>query len=344
AQYLPEFENTRSAIEWALSHDDVILAARIATGFSVGFLHLGMYAELRGWLEAVLRRLDVDARPELAARSWNQLANVSSGSAAIEAAQRAVELSERCNDPDLTVRNLSGLALWLAIGGRLENAQVVSDRAFRLTNEKGLTQRSTRVDTLMAAGTVAFFRGRFNEALQLYGEGLALATALGNEMIARAFRINMAELEYKIGNAARALELVSAIKTETGRGPIRGLAWGNSAAYKIALGDIAGARIDAREGLRLVRGASWTQTASVIQHLATVAALGGDPNRGARLRGYADASYRSEGNERGPSDARSYEILMTALREKLTDAEIETLAAEGAQLSEDQAVAEALAV
>jgi hypothetical protein len=35
---------------------------------------------------------------------------------------------------------------------------------------------------------------------------------------------------------------------------------------------------------------------------------------------------------------------MTALREQLADAEIETLAAEGAQLSEDQAVADALAV
>jgi hypothetical protein len=35
---------------------------------------------------------------------------------------------------------------------------------------------------------------------------------------------------------------------------------------------------------------------------------------------------------------------MTALHEKLSDAEIESLAAEGAQLSEDQAVAEALAV
>jgi len=33
-----------------------------------------------------------------------------------------------------------------------------------------------------------------------------------------------------------------------------------------------------------------------------------------------------------------------ALREKLSEAEIESLAAEGAQLSEDQAVAEALSV
>jgi hypothetical protein len=35
---------------------------------------------------------------------------------------------------------------------------------------------------------------------------------------------------------------------------------------------------------------------------------------------------------------------MAALREQLSDAEIEKLAADGAQLSEDQAVAEAMAV
>jgi predicted ATPase/class 3 adenylate cyclase len=344
AQYVPEFENARSAIDWALSHDEVILAAAVATAFSKISLHLGINTELRGWLDAVVRRLDADAQPELAARAWSELSLVTFGSRKIEAAQRAVELSERCNDPALTVRNLSVLAIWLALGGRLEDAQGVSDQALQLANEKGPAQRSIRVDALMAVGTIAYFRGGFDEALQLYGEGLALATALGDESIARAFHVNMAEIEYRIGNTARALELVSAIKTATGRGPVRLTAWSNSAAYKIALGDIAGARIDARETLRLARGADWLATTSAIQHLATVAALGGDPRRGARLGGYVDAANTREGNERGPADARSYEILMTALREKLTDTEIEALAAEGAQLSEDQAVAEALTV
>ena len=300
-----------------------------------------MYAEVRGWLDAVLLRLDADAQPELAARVWNLLANSSSVSRAIEASQRSVELSERCDDPVLTVRALSGLAFWLALGGRLEHAQIVVDRAVQLANEKGLTHGSIRVAVVHAAGTVAFYCGRFDEALQSYGEGLAIATEL-DSLLTTAFQVNMAEIEYKMGNAARALELVSAIKPRPGRGPIRITAWANSADYRIALGDIAGARIDARETLRLARGADWLGTTSAIQTLATVAALGGDPRRGGRLRGYIDALYRGEGYERGPSAARSYEILMAALRERL--AEIETLAAEGAQMSEDQAVAEALAV
>ncbi len=44
------------------------------------------------------------------------------------------------------------------------------------------------------------------------------------------------------------------------------------------------------------------------------------------------------------TERHTYEILMTALREKFHGTEIELLAAEGAQLSEDQAVAEAMVV
>lgn len=50
------------------------------------------------------------------------------------------------------------------------------------------------------------------------------------------------------------------------------------------------------------------------------------------------------GAERELTEQRTYDILMTALHEKLSVAEIESLAADGAQLSEDQAVAEAMAV
>ncbi len=81
-----------------------------------------------------------------------------------------------------------------------------------------------------------------------------------------------------------------------------------------------------------------------IHHLATVAACSRDPRRGARLRGYVDARYRSEGYEREPTEQRMNDLLASALSEKLSAAEIEAFAAEGAQLSEDQAVAEALAV
>jgi hypothetical protein len=119
----------------------------------------------------------------------------------------------------------------------------------------------------------------------------------------------------------------------------------NSAAYLLVLGDIDGARVAAGQALALERRAQHSMNAAITtQHLATVAALRSGSRRAARLCGYVDAWYRSEGCERDTTERRTYEILLTALHEKLTDAEIEALAAEGALLSEDQAVAEALAM
>jgi predicted ATPase/class 3 adenylate cyclase len=347
AEFAPEFENARSAIEWALAHDEVILAARILVGFSELYRHLGLYAELRSRLDAALGRLDADAQSALAARAWNELSYVTFGSRRIEAAQHAVELGERCNDPAVTASSLTSLAFALRAAGRLDEAQTANVRAMELSKQSGLTRSLIHGNALNVAGAIARSCGRVDEARQLRTEALALATALGNERLEAIIRLNMAELEFQIGNTARTLELVSAVKA--GAHGLRSVehvmyTLTNSAAYKIALDDIAGARRDASEALRLARGASSFITAVATQHLATVAARSGDPRRGARLRGYVDASYRSEDYEREPTEARTYDILMTALHEQLTDAEIETLAAEGAQLSEDQAVAEALAV
>ncbi|MBV8530541.1 MAG: hypothetical protein JO104_04435, partial [Candidatus Eremiobacteraeota bacterium] len=340
AQRLLEFENARAAINWALLRGEVILAARAAAGFAGVYRYHGRFAELRVRLEEVLARLDADAQPELATRTWIRLFSVSPLlSRAIEAAQRALELSERCNAPALAVWSLSWLAIGLAHAGRLEDAQAAVDRAVRITNESSVTPKPICVEMLNAAGTVAFHCSRFDEALQFYGEALAL----GDEIVATAIQVSMSEIEYVRGNAARALELVSPIKAKAGPFFIRVNACIHSIAYQIAVGNIAQARIDARDALRLVRGIS-DGTLSVIEQLATVAALDGDPSRGARLRGYVDAWYRNEGSARGPSEARSYEVLMAALRKNLTDAEIETLAAEGAQLSEDQAIAVALSL
>jgi len=342
-EFLAEFENARSAIAWALSHDETILAARILVSFSATYRELGVYAEMRSRLDEVLGRLDADAQPALAARVWHALSYVVFGSRATEAARRAVELADRCNDPALTAWSLPLLAFTLLQAGHLQEAQAANDRALQLTRENGLTRSRLHGVALNLAGAIAHHRGRFDEARQLYAEGLSLELELGDEIGENSIRTNMAELEFQMGNTARALELVSAASTAEFI-PKPANALNNSAAYQIALENIAAARISSREALRLARGAIVRETTNAIQHLATVAACSVDPRRAGRLRGYADAWYRVEGNKRGPTETRTYEILMAALREQLTDAEIETLAAEGAQLSEDQAVAEAMLI
>jgi ATP/maltotriose-dependent transcriptional regulator MalT len=214
----------------------------------------------------------------------------------------------------------------------------------QLSIESNLTRSSVHLGVLNRRATIARRFGRFGEARQLYGEALSLATALGNDYDASWMRLSMAELEFEMGDSSRALELARAVEDETA-GPRTEthviLARANEAAYRLALGDIGGAHVAACEALRRGRGAYVQAAMIAIQHLATVAALSGDPRRGARLRGYVDAWFRSEGYEREPTEQRTYEILTSALREQLNDPEIEALAGEGAQLSEDRAVAEA---
>ncbi len=345
AKLAPESENAKAAIEWALAHGEVELATNTIVGFSRSQQALAGEWKVRTWLETVLDRIDADVRPALAARAWRALSTVVFGSNMLEAARRALELDDRCNDPDSTIRSLTQVAFGLTDLGSEQEAQSVVDRAIRLSNAEGLAASAVHCGVLLAAGGVAFSCGRLDEAQQRNNEALELATTLGSEVVAVAARLNLADLEFQMGNAARALELL--VATETLPTPSMPFAESHaliqSAEYRIALGDLAGARIVASDGLRLARGAFEWNAVRAMQHLATLAVLTSDPRRGALVRGYVDAWYGKAGIKRERSELAAYETFMRTLREKLGDTEIEALTAEGARLSEDQAVAAALA-
>jgi hypothetical protein len=158
----------------------------------------------------------------------------------------------------------------------------------------------------------------------------------------------LAELEFADGHPEQALSAVSKaleIKMRARNASQAALCHANIAAYRIALSDLNGARDSAREGLRLVRQIRDEYSiAIVLQHLAVLAALGGDARRGAQLVGYVDAQYTALGLQREPTEQWGYDKLMATLCETLSADEIAQLAAEGVAWSEDQAVEEALKV
>lgn len=172
--------------------------------------------------------------------------------------------------------------------------------------------------------------------------------ALGNDTGIALVEASMAEFEFADGHPEQALRLVS----ESLEVRLRGRnasniasSLSNSAAYRMALGDFAGARESAREGLRWAQQGRVELTIAIaLQHLAVLSGLGGDIRRAAQLLGYVGAQNKELGIEREPTEQWGYEKLMAALREKLSDDEIAKLATEGAAWSEDQAVEEALKV
>jgi hypothetical protein len=121
--------------------------------------------------------------------------------------------------------------------------------------------------------------------------------------------------------------------------------YANIAAYRVAAGDLDGAREAACEGLRLARQVRFKEViAGALQHLALLSAMRGEVNDAARLIGYVNLRYKELGYEREATEEWAYEKLLAALHEQLSDAQIEKLAVEGAAWSEDQAVEEALKV
>jgi hypothetical protein len=201
---------------------------------------------------------------------------------------------------------------------------------------------------LSTLASITSDRGDVRAGRELYAQALAAYKALGSESgIAMVLR-DMAELEFADGHPEQALRAVNEALEIHVRGKHTAntaLDNTNSAAYRIALGNLRAARESAREGLRVARQVRNEQgIAFALQHLALLAALGDNARRAAQLLGYVDAQYTALGMQREPTEQWGYDNLMAALRETLSADEIAQLAADGAAWTEDQAVAEALAV
>jgi len=342
-----ELDNYRAALEWGLSQgNDAVVGGAIAGALEQLWFRGGLAVEGRYWIEPALERVDAAEHPQVAARLWRALALLYSAKRRYEAAERAVSLYESAGDGHGAARALGQLAFGLFQMGRAEEAAEANKRA--LTTLRGCGDKWGVAYCLMRQGGIAARQGAISEGRDLFAQALAAFKAFGDEIGAANTLGNIAELEFANGHPEQALRSVSeALEIDSRRGTdVIGIAidHNNSAVYRIALGDVDGAHEAAREGLRWARQAQDFIVAIALQHLALLAALRGQVHNAARLIGYVKVQYQEGGFEREPTEKWGYEKLMAALREHLSEAEIEKLAAEGAAWSEDQAVEEALKV
>src|SRR5579872_744698 len=341
-----ELDNYRAALEWGLSQaHDVALGATIAGALEQLWYRGGLVVEGRYWIEPALERLDVAENPEIAARLWCSWATFYSAKRTCEAAERAVSLYESAGNLNGTGRALAALAYGLSQMGRLEEAGEVNTRAMaalRECGDKAGVARCLNVQALIASN-----RGLNTDARDLYAQALAADKALGDELATSIVLGNLGEIEFAEGHPEQAVRLVSeALAMDPRRGVDTlnvAVYRANSAVYQVALGDIDGALASAREGLGFARQAQDAlMMAFSLQHHAMLVALLGKQHVAAKLLGYVDVQLKELGASRGPTEQWGYEKLMVTLREHLSEAEIEKLAAEGKVWSEDHAVEEAL--
>ncbi|MFY9665271.1 MAG: tetratricopeptide repeat protein, partial [Candidatus Cybelea sp.] len=341
-----ELDNYRAALEWALTREnDAVLGGAIAGALQPP--DVGVAVEGTYWIELALPRVSEAEQPAIAARLQLGLSCLSAGRQRYEASERAMQLYESGRDlrGAARARRLRGWALYQM--GPLDEAREATAGALAALRACGDTWGVAHCLNQLAY--IESERGDLNVARELYAQALAGNKALGDEMGMSQVLGNMAESEFAMGGheqalrlAEQALELASLGKNLT----LTCLWHQNTAAYCIALGDFVAARESAREGLRAARqgGRELYLTTTALQHFALLAAVGTDTRFGAQLLGYVNAQYDQFGWKRDRTEQWSYDKLLAALRERLSDDEIGSFAVEGATWSEDRAVERALTV
>jgi predicted ATPase/class 3 adenylate cyclase len=343
----PELDNYRAALEWALTQDnDAMLGGAIAGALQLLWWDAGLGVEGRYWIELALPRVSEAEQPAIAARLELSRSAFSAGKRGYDAAERALRLYESVGDLRRAARaqRLRGFGLYQM--GRLDEARETIAQALAASRACGDTWNVAYCLNNQAG--IETDRGDLSAGRTLLAQALAAMKATGDELGGAVVLGTMAESEFAAGDAEQALRLADealALAALWKNLPHTAGWHANTTAYRIALGDLTGARGSAREALRLVREVRHELHLTIaLQHFALLAALGDDTPCGALLLGYVDAKYGQLEMKRERTEQWGYDKLLAALRERLSDDEIRKLAADGAAWSEDQAVEAALKV
>ncbi|HEV2879539.1 MAG TPA: hypothetical protein VGW96_08105, partial [Candidatus Eremiobacteraceae bacterium] len=343
----PEVDNFRAVLEWAFKPGNEAALGGIVAGSLEGLWREGgLEAEGRGWIRTAQGHVEETAAPLVAARLERAFARLSSGKQCLDAAERSCALYEKLGDGRGLAHALNVLSWALYRAGRHAEAAVAIDRALGWFKE--YADKRNVANCLRQQATIAEEQGDTAGARDLYKQALTVFKALGVQSSVATVQAGIAELEFQEGNAAEALRCVTeALELGAWSKNASHLAiyHANCAAYRIALGMLDSARDAARDAVHWAREAkNELILADTVQHLGLIAALNGHAQHAAQLRGYVDAQFMELGEVREYTEIWSYEKLNASLRDRLDEATIEALGAEGASWTFEQAVAEALKV
>jgi predicted ATPase/DNA-binding XRE family transcriptional regulator len=353
AQCLPELDNVRAALEWALrsdAEDDAVIAGRIVGGLRAFWYGSGNYIECGRWVEAALERIDEGRYPSVVARLLRAQLLRESGFVPPALIERAAALHERLGDR-LGIATLhTGMARNFSVRGRFEEAEQALAHALEAFISADLRRGTPYADFLNVRAFNRALSDRPEEARMDIDELAALGETTGDEtFLLYASRLR-AILAFCAGDIPQAIqvaeETLARIASRAAFSELDDSIRCDLGCYKLIHGDIDGAESAGKTALshaRENRHQFNSPGARITQLLASVAAVRGCSRVAALLTGFVEATYWSKGMSRGPLDRRIDEILFRSLRERLSPDEIAALTAEGARLSAEAAAEMALA-
>ncbi len=341
-----EIDNFRAALEWALGQrNDILLGAELAGALGWAYQQTALSREGARWAERALAEAP-NAEPAVIGRlvmalhhfyfQFGQLKD------AYDAAIRAAALYQTVDRQSDVCWALTRQVYCLYLLGRADEARTVGEQAVAVAR----AQRD------------AF---RLADALSAYAQIIPIERAperfAALEDAIRAYRdagdtdamvptACLAETHYATGNYAAALacglQVLAIIREKRDRSNLAGTLV-NVAAYALGVEDDGQAHRAACEALELLAGGGETRVAMhCLEHLSSVAARRNSYVRAARLAGASNRLYRVFGLERQFTEQSLYDrtlaqitagIGMTATRQNLDN---------GAALSIEAAIAEAL--
>ncbi|HMD03107.1 MAG TPA: tetratricopeptide repeat protein, partial [Candidatus Baltobacteraceae bacterium] len=344
-RYEPELGNYRAVLTRTLNAGED-LATGVALAAAMMPLWRGPFrAEGRRWLNVAQTALERVSDPLLRAKTLHATAWLgSSGRERLLAAERAVAAFRALDDPPGLSRALEINALTLALSGRPDDALPLAQEGLALAQQIGASR--TIAWSLDACGTIRQLRGDLKEARVLHERALEVSGKLDTPRQRAAFLCNLAEVEFELGDARRALALASEARELYRRFDDRygeSLLDCNVAAYSIALDSFDAARQSAHSAVLALRDQEQPlHLAMGLEHLAVIAGLSGAFERAARLCAYTDRKRSDLEIPRQKTEQTGYDRLLAALERDASLAERQRWREEGAQLSEDAALALAL--
>jgi predicted ATPase/class 3 adenylate cyclase len=304
-----QLENLRAALRWAFGEGDARLGVRIVAALNLFWYWGGPHNDGRRWIQIAMKdlgQLDDHTRGclHIAAGFFAYADGIRLS--ARRHWERALTAFRSVGDQ---VR-ISWVLGWIAVTYAGEPDHY--DDALALVNDavalaRGLDERPRIVaDALTAKGEIARLRGDDPLARACYGEALAIVQPIGNERYVARLNANLAYIASHQGDHHTALGLLlDALE----------------ASWKL--------------GHRVF--VAWTLSELAAPELGL-----GRPDRAARLVGAAETALDQFAVTRQPADQVEHDQTIARLADSLGHGELDSLLAQGARLSLDEAVDYAL--
>jgi predicted ATPase/DNA-binding XRE family transcriptional regulator len=351
----PEMDNLRACLIWALEdRNDIPLGQRIiATARRLWARRFP--SEGNRWVRAARQLITEQTSADVIAGlalAEAQIHTVLFKYSTALAAAKICEAAYREPDDELNLAEALGFAgSALAHLGRDAEGEKLMAASVARYRERGAQQLIAY--GVNYQGMARMVQGDVLTARQLLGEALVLFRDLGNESGAGSVAANLAEAEFRAGDAQTAVRLCQEAIETLSNGREARIALGNLAAYLVDLGRYNDAREKARESI--LRGGiarADVEIALALQHLAAVAALRpksednaqDDISRAALLLGFVDSRLAAFDSIREYTEQQEYDTIVDLLRSRVGVDEFEALRTRGGSWSEDVAVREALQI